>query len=767
MTVLKAHFIPIRDVVIFPRMVVPLFIGREQSVKSLLDAVEHDEDICLVCQKDSAELNPKSSHLYRVGVRARILQVFRMPDRTVKVLVEGMERVRFKSFKTSQSVFSCDYEIIVDQVHDKVQAGLLIKTVNNAFKQYGKLTEHVSQDVWSSLKAVTDPSVYMDLVSIHLPLSTQQKQELLEQDDIEKKLEKILLFIRQELEWLKVDKRLQDKVREQIADEQRNYFRREKLKAIQDELEDESHGETGKSEAAQLEEAISQLKASAEVKEKLQLELNRYRRMPPMSSESTMLKNYLDVCLELPWSKRKKLNVDMSKSEDILDSYHHGIDKVKERILETLAVQKRVKKVRGPILCFVGPPGVGKTSLGQAIASACGRSFVRISLGGMRDEAEIRGHRRTYIGAMPGRIIKAMKKAGCANPLILLDEIDKVGSDFRGDPASALLEVLDPEQNQSFSDHYIEFDYDLSDVMFITTANTLNIPDALMDRMEVLQLSGYTDKEKREITETHLLPKVMKQNGIDMDEMKLSSQVTQIIIRQYTREAGVRQLERSLSKLCRYAVRHDLLKKKPLNISKALVQKMLGKPKYMDELILKEPEIGEVHGLAWTSVGGEVLTIEALAATGSGKLQYTGKLGEVMKESIDTAFSVTKARYSELAKEGFFKEHDFHVHVPEGATPKDGPSAGVAITCALMSVVGRKPIMHDVAMTGEITLRGQVLPVGGIKEKVLAAHRMGMKKVVLPFANKKDYEDIPKDVRQDMSFVWVQKVEEVFPEVWH
>lgn len=767
MTVLKAHFIPVRDVVVFPRMVVPLFIGREQSVKSLLDAVEHDEDICLVCQKDAAELHPKASHLYRVGVRARILQVFRMPDTTVKVLVEGIERVRFKSFKTSLNVFSCEYEPIAELPCEDSRSESLIKVLNHSFKQYSKMADHVSQDVWSSLKALTDPSVYMDLVSIHLPITTQQKQELLEQNDVEKKLEKISLFIGQELEWLKVDRRLQEKVREQIADEQRNYFRREKLKAIQDELEDESQGEVGKSEASQLEKAIHQLKASDEVKDKLLMEVNRYRRMPPMSSESTMLKNYLDVCLELPWAKRKKLTIDMSKSEEILNSYHCGIDKIKERILETLAVQKRVKKVRGPILCFVGPPGVGKTSLGQAIASACGRPFVRISLGGMRDEAEIRGHRRTYIGAMPGRIIKAMKKAGCANPLILLDEIDKVGSDFRGDPASALLEVLDPEQNQSFSDHYIEFDYDLSDVMFITTANTYNIPDALMDRMEVLQLSGYTDKEKRDIVASHLLPKVMEQNGIKSDELTLPSQVAQDIIRHYTREAGVRQLERCLSKLCRYAVRHDLLDKKPLRINAKLMQKMLGKPKYMDESVLKTPQVGEVHGLAWTSVGGEVLTIEALAAPGAGKLQYTGKLGEIMKESIDTAFSVTKSRYTKLAEEGYFKDKDFHVHVPEGATPKDGPSAGVAITCALMSVVGQKPIKHDVAMTGEITLRGQVLAVGGIKEKVLAAHRMGMQKVILPHANKKDYEDIPKDVRKDMSFVWVQKIEEVFPEVWH
>ncbi len=764
----NAYFLPLRDAVVFPSMVIPLFIGRDQSVASLLEAIEHDEDICLVTQKDENKTLPKSRDLYRVGVLARILQVFRMPDRTMKILVEGHTRVKCQSFNMAGRIYTCEYDFLDVPKVEYEKGRSLIKILNKHFQQFGKMTDHITQDVWSSLKAVTDPSVYVDLVSVHLPISTLEKQQILEQGDVEKRLEHVLYLLKQELDWLKVDKRLQDKVRDQIAEDQRSYFRREKLKAIQDELEDESFGEEGKNEIQLMEDKINELKADKDLKDKLSMELNRYRKMQPMSSEAALIKNYLDTVLELPWGKRKKCYSNISKAEKTLNSHHDGLNKVKERILEALAVQARVKKFKGPILCLVGPPGVGKTSLGQSVAEACGRPFVRISLGGLRDEAEVRGHRRTYIGAMPGRIIKAMKKAGYANPLILLDEIDKVGSDFRGDPSAALLEVLDPEQNKSFSDHYLEFDYDLSDVLFMTTANTLNVSPALLDRMEILQLSGYTQKEKVAIANNHLIPKVMAENGVKSKEMTIEEPVVNTIIQYYTREAGVRQLERALAKVCRYSVRHNLCNAENVyHVKKKDLARIMGKQQYVDEIVLKEAQVGEVHGLAWTSVGGEVLTIEAVAIPGTGLMKHTGKLGDVMKESMETAFTIVKAHNSQLASDGYFKENDFHIHVPDGATPKDGPSAGIAITTALMSLVTDKPVPHNSAMTGEVTLRGQILAVGGIKEKLLAAHRMGIKKIFLPSANKKDMEDIPKEVKRELKTVWLNNVCELFNEFWH
>ncbi len=763
--------LPLRDAVLFPNMVVPLFIGRSKSIKAMEIAVEKESLVFLVTQKDMAVEEPQQKDLYESGTLAKIIQILKLPDGTLKVLIEGIQRARLVQLNDDGFSYSGVIERIEDQDKEVVEKGFvlgkdganervedLVRSLDSKFSEYAKLNDKLPTDILSSVKGLTHPGRLADLISIHLPLSIQHKQTILETIDIYERVNLVLSYLIKEMSWIKVEKNIQKKVRDQIAEDQKKYFNREKLKAIQQEL-GELEGEG--SDINILLDKVRALKLPHDTLEKVESEINKLALMPPMSAESTVIRNWLDWVIDLPWSKRSRTRITLKDANETLDENHYGLEKVKERIVEYLAVLKKVKKVRGSIICLVGPPGVGKTSLGQSIAKALGRDFVRISLGGVRDESEIRGHRKTYIGAMPGRIIKAMKRAKVTNPLIMLDEIDKMGMDYRGDPASALLEVLDPEQNNSFVDHYLELDYNLSDVMFLTTANTLDIPPPLLDRMEVIRIAGYTESEKMHIAKSYLVPKCAKACGLKPSEVLISDQVMLEIIQRYTREAGVRELERLLMKIGRKIVKKQFESKKiDPNVTSPILNEYLG-PHQFDHGIAKEKnQVGLVRGLAWSEVGGDLLMIEAVMMPGKGELIFTGSLGEVMQESIKTAKSVARL-HTDPKKAELYQKNDIHVHVPEGATPKDGPSAGTAICTAIISTVLDKPVRADVAMTGEITLRGEVLPIGGLKEKLLAAHRGGIKTVLIPHKNEKDLVEVPKTVKEDLEIIPVSHIEQV------
>ena len=752
--------LPLRDIVVFPHMIVPLFVGRDKSVRALEDVMKDDKQILLVAQKNAADDDPSPDGIYDIGTVSTVLQLLKLPDGTVKVLVEGGQRAKIERFLGNEEFFEAHAEVISDDLGDDVELEALSRSVVTQFEQYMKLNKKIPPEALISVNQIEDYGKLSDTVASHLALKISEKQELLEIESIAARMEKVISFMEGEIGVLKVEKKIRSRVKRQMEKTQREYYLNEQLKAIQKEL-----GETdeGKDENAELEDKIKKTKLSKEAKEKAQAELKKLRNMSSMSAEATVVRNYLDWMLSIPWKKRSRVNKDIKKAEEILNADHYGLEKVKERILEYLAVQQRTKKIKGPILCLVGPPGVGKTSLGISIGNATGRNFVRMSLGGVRDESEIRGHRRTYIGSMPGKILQGMKKAKSSNPLFLLDEIDKMGQDWRGDPASALLEVLDPEQNDTFQDHYLEVDYDLSDVMFVTTANTLRIPNPLMDRMEIIRIEGYTEDEKVEIARRHLIEKQMKAHGLKADEWSISGTALRDLIRYYTREAGVRNLERELANLTRKATKEILMN----NFEKiAVTQRNLGKyagiKKFRYGEVEEEDIVGVTTGLAWTEVGGEILTIEAVMVPGKGKMMITGKLGDVMQESIQAARSFVQSRSAEFGiKPTLYDKRDIHVHVPEGATPKDGPSAGVGMVTSIVSVLTGIPVRKEIAMTGEITLRGRVLPIGGLKEKLLAALRGGIKKVLMPKENEKDLADIPDNVKKSLEIVPVTSVEEV------
>ena len=756
--------LPLRDIVVFPHMIVPLFVGREKSVCALEDVMSDDKQILLVAQKDASQDDPSADEIYRVGTVSTVLQLLKLPDGTVKVLVEGGRRARIQSFVENPNFFQADAEIVPEDDADSPDAPALVRTVVSQFEQYVKLNKKIPPEVMVSLNRIEDPNKLADTVAAHLVLNVSEKQELLEIYGVVERLEKVYSLMEAEIGVLQVEKRIRGRVKRQMEKTQREYYLNEQLKAIQKEL---GETEDGRDELQELEEKIKKTRLSKEAREKATAELKKLRNMSPMSAEATVVRNYLDWMLSIPWKKKRKINKDINHAEEVLEADHFGLEKVKERILEYLAVQQRAEKLRGPILCLVGPPGVGKTSLGKSIAHATGRRFIRMSLGGIRDEAEIRGHRRTYIGSMPGKIIQWMKKAKSSNPLFLLDEIDKMGADFRGDPSSALLEVLDPEQNSTFNDHYLEVDYDLSNVMFVTTANTLNIPPALHDRMEVIRISGYTEDEKVEIAKRHLIPKQMEAHALKEGEWSISADAIRNIIRLYTREAGVRNLERELASLSRKAVR-DILqnKKETVSVTRRNLNRYLGVPRYRFGEIESEDLVGICTGLAWTEVGGELLSIEAVMLPGKGKMMTTGKLGDVMKESVEAAASYVRSRAPLFGiKPNTFEKSDIHVHVPEGATPKDGPSAGVAMFTSIVSVLTQNPVRKDIAMTGEITLRGRVLPIGGLKEKLLAALRGGIKTVLIPKENEKDLAEIPDNVKRGLEIITVGVVDEVLAHV--
>jgi ATP-dependent Lon protease len=753
--------LPLRDIVVFPHMIVPLFVGREKSVKALEDVMKDDKQILLVTQKNAAQDDPSPADIYSVGTVGTVLQLLKLPDGTVKVLVEGGYRARIKRFTENEAFFVAEAAALTDAADPagkEVEA--LARSVVSQFEQYIKLNKKVPPEVLVSINQIEDPSKLADTVASHLSLKIAEKQELLEIGSVSERLEKIYAFMEGEIGVLQVEKRIRSRVKRQMEKTQREYYLNEQMKAIQKEL---GEGEDGRDEVAELEERIKKTKLSKEAREKVQAEVKKLRTMSPMSAEATVVRNYLDWILSIPWSKPTKIKRDIKLAEKVLNEDHYGLEKVKERILEYLAVQQRQKRIKGPILCLVGPPGVGKTSLGKSIARATGRNFVRISLGGVRDEAEVRGHRRTYIGSMPGKVIQAMKKAKSSNPLFLLDEVDKLGQDWRGDPSSALLEVLDPEQNSTFADHYLEVDYDLSDVMFITTANSLRMPQPLLDRMEIIRIPGYTEDEKVEIAKRHLIPKQIKDHGLKKDEWSLSEDGIRDLVRYYTREAGVRNLEREIANLARKSIKEILMK----NLDKvAINRRNLGKYAGIRKFRYGEAEltdmVGVVTGLAWTEVGGEILTIEAVTLPGKGRVTATGKLGDVMKESVQAAESFVKSRSVEFGiKPTVFNKRDIHVHVPEGATPKDGPSAGVAMVTTIVSVLTGIPVRRDVAMTGEVTLRGRVLPIGGLKEKLLAALRAGIKTVLIPSENEKDLADIPDNVKKGLEIIPVESVDQV------
>jgi ATP-dependent Lon protease len=763
--------LPLRDVVIYPSMVIPLFVGRERSIRALEAAMLDDKRVFLVAQKESSDDDPDASHLFETGTISSLLQLLKLPDGTVKVLVEGEVRAKASDYDTKPTntdedqkgfmMATCDQVEECSNAFKQPEIEIMMRSLMSQFEQYIKLNRKIPPELLGSLSSIDDPGRLADTVSAHLTLKVEDKQILLETLDVGVRLDRLMALIESEIDLLQVEKRVRNRVKRQMEKSQREYYLNEQIKAIQKELGD--LGEEG-SELDQLEKAIEDAGMPKEAKEKSQSEFKKLKLMPAMSAEATVIRNYLDWMLAVPWKKRNRIRFDLEKAEALLDQDHYGLDKVKERILEYLAVQQRVKRLKGPILCLVGPPGVGKTSLGQSIANATGRTFVRIALGGVRDEAEIRGHRRTYIGSMPGRIIQKLAKAGVKNPLIMLDEVDKMAMDFRGDPASALLEVLDPEQNHAFTDHYLEVTYDLSDVMFIATANSLEIPAPLLDRMELIRLPGYTDQEKVRIAEYYLIKKQLKRNGLKPEEINFSSKAIQEIIHYYTREAGVRNLDREISSICRKVVKELLThpRVKKINILPKQVEQFLGVKKFRYGLAESRDQVGQVTGLAWTSVGGELLTIEATMMPGKGKTLHTGQLGEVMQESIHAAMTVVRSRAKALHfSEGFYDAHDFHVHVPEGATPKDGPSAGIAMCTALVSVLTQIPVRANVAMTGEITLRGQVLPIGGLKEKLLAAHRGGIQFVLIPWENKKDLTEIPKDILQEIEVHPVKTIEQV------
>ena len=752
--------LPLRDIVVFPHMIVPLFVGREKSVRALEEVMADDKQILLSSQIDPSVDDPATDGIYRVGVLANVLQLLKLPDGTVKVLVEGKGRVKITEFVANPSFFEARAERLHEVPGDKASSDAMLRSVTDEFERYAKIKKNIPEEALQAVADTHDPARLADLVAGHLGAEVGLKQELLETLDVAERLEKIFGHMQGEMSVLQVEKKIKTRVKTQMEKTQREYYLNEQMKAIQKELGD---GEDGQNEVAELEGRIAATKFSKEAREKAEAELKKLKSMSPMSAEATVVRNYLDWLLSVPWGTKSRVKKDLIEAQKVLDLDHYGLDKVKERIVEYLAVQARSAKLKGPILCLVGPPGVGKTSLGRSVAKATGREFIRISLGGVRDESEIRGHRRTYIGSMPGKIIQALKKAKTTNPLILLDEIDKMGQDFRGDPASAMLEVLDPEQNSTFTDHYLEVEYDLSNVMFITTANSYNMPSPLLDRMEIIPLAGYTEDEKLEIGKGHLLPKQIKANGLKKAEFSVTDEALTHVIRYYTREAGVRNLEREIAKLGRKAIT-DILKGKTKSVAvdEAKVEEYLGVRRFRHGLAEKEDQVGVVTGLAWTSVGGEILQIEALRLPGKGRMKTTGKLGDVMKESIEAAASYVRSVSPELGvKPPRFETMDIHVHVPEGATPKDGPSAGLAMVTSIVSVITGIPVRKDVAMTGEVTLRGNALPIGGLKEKLLAALRAGMTTVLIPEENAKDLVDIPENVKKGMTIIPVSHVREV------
>ncbi|MBN8283511.1 endopeptidase La [Zoogloea sp.] len=757
---IELPLLPLRDVVVFPHMVIPLFVGRPKSIKALENAMEAGKSILLVAQKSAAKDEPSAEDLYDLGCIANILQMLKLPDGTVKVLVEGVQRARVVSVEDLRTLFVAKASPMpaAEAPNNEVEA--MRRAIISQFDQYVKLNKKIPPEILSSLSGIEEPGRLADTIAAHLPLKLEQKQEILEMLDAGERLERLLNQLETELDILQVEKRIRGRVKRQMEKSQREYYLNEQVKAIQKEL---GEGEDG----ADLEEMDKKIKSAGMTKEamaKAQAELKKLRLMSPMSAEATVVRNYIETLVGLPWKKKSRISKDLAEAEKVLDTEHYGLEKVKERILEYLAVQQRVDKLKAPILCLVGPPGVGKTSLGQSVARATNRKFVRMSLGGVRDEAEIRGHRRTYIGSMPGKILQNMSKVAVRNPLFLLDEVDKMGQDFRGDPSSALLEVLDPEQNSTFVDHYIEVEYDLSDVMFVATANTLNIPAPLLDRMELIRLSGYTEDEKVNIAQRYLVPKQMKNNGIKREELSVTEDAIRDIVRFYTREAGVRGLEREISKVCRKVVKALVLGKRKAKVvvNSKNIDKYLGVHKYSFGVAEKENQIGQVTGLAWTEVGGELLTVEAVALPGKGKIMTTGKLGEVMQESIQAALSVVRRRSKSLGiQEDFYQKSDIHIHLPEGAIPKDGPSAGIAICTGLVSVLTGIPVRCDVAMTGEITLRGEVLPIGGLKEKLLAAVRGGIRIALIPQENVKDLTEIPDNVKNGLEIIPVKWIDQV------
>jgi ATP-dependent Lon protease len=752
--------LPLRDIVVFPHMIVPLFVGREKSVRALEDVMKDDKQILLVTQKNAAQDDPSTSDIYAIGTIGTILQLLKLPDGTVKVLVEGGQRARIVRFAENEAFFQAYAEVIGEKPGAQQEIDALGRTVVAQFEQYIKLNKKIPPEVLVSINQIDDPGKLADTVASHLTLKIPEKQDLLETETVSERLEKVFGFMEGEIGVLQVEKRIRNRVKRQMEKTQREYYLNEQLKAIQKEL---GEGEDGKDEMAELEDRINKTKFSKEAHDKAIAELKKLRSMSPMSAEATVVRNYLDWLLSIPWHKRTKIKRDIKGAESVLNADHFGLEKVKERILEYLAVQQRMKKMKGPILCLVGPPGVGKTSLGKSVARATGRNFVRMSLGGVRDEAEIRGHRRTYIGSMPGKVIQGMKKAKSSNPLFLLDEVDKLGADWRGDPSSALLEVLDPEQNSTFNDHYLEVDYDLSDVLFITTANTLRMPQPLMDRMEIIRLPGYTEDEKVEIAKRHLIPKQIGAHGLKKNEWSISEDALRDLCRYYTREAGVRNLEREIANLTRKAIKDILMKKaERIAVTRRNLEKYAGVRKFRFGEAESEDLVGVTTGLAWTEVGGELLTIEAVTLPGKGRVTATGKLGDVMKESVQAAESFVKSRAQAYGiKPTIFDRKDIHVHVPEGATPKDGPSAGVGMVTSIVSVLTGIPVRRHIAMTGEITLRGRVLPIGGLKEKLLAALRGGLTTVLIPSENEKDLAEIPDNVKRGLAIVPVTTADEV------
>jgi ATP-dependent Lon protease len=751
--------LPLRDIVVFPHMIVPLFVGREKSIKALEEVMRSDTFILLATQKNASDDDPATDAIFGIGTLASVLQLLKLPDGTVKVLVEGAARAQVKQYTDREEYYEADAVVIGDSSGDQVEAEALARSVVNEFEGYVKLNKKVSPEVVGVVQQIDDYAKLADTVASHLAVKIADKQLILETPVVTERLEKVLGLMESEISVLQVEKRIRTRVKRQMEKTQREYYLNEQMKAIQKELGDED----GKDELAEIEEKIKRTKLSKEAREKAQHELKKLRQMSPMSAETTVVRNYLDWLLSIPWNKKSKIKKDLTLAEQILDADHFGLEKVKERIVEYLAVQQRANKLTGPILCLVGPPGVGKTSLGKSIARATGREFVRVSLGGVRDEAEIRGHRRTYIGSMPGKVIQSMRKAKTSNPLFLLDEVDKMGADFRGDPSSALLEVLDPEQNHAFNDHYLEVDYDLSHVMFITTANTLNIPPPLMDRMEIIRIAGYTEDEKVEIARKHLIPHATVKHGLEPKEWSIDDGALLTIIRRYTREAGVRNLERELSTLIRKAIKDlTISKKESVQVTDEVLADYLGVPKFRYGEVEDVDQVGVVTGLAWTDVGGELLTIEAAMMPGKGKMTVTGNLRDVMKESISAAASYVRMRAIAFGIEPpAFDKRDIHVHVPDGATPKDGPSAGVAMVTAIVSVMTGIPVHRDVAMTGEITLRGRVLPIGGLKEKLLAAHRGGIKTVLIPEENAKDLVEINDSIKSGLDIIPVSRMDEV------
>ncbi len=752
--------LPLRDIVVFPHMIVPLFVGREKSVRALEEVMQDDKQILLSSQIDPAEDDPSEDDIYRVGVLANVLQLLKLPDGTVKVLVEGVSRVRITEYLENEEYFSARAEYVSETPGDATTIEALLRTVNDEFARYAKVKKNIPDEALSAVSDSEDAAKLADLVAGHLGIEVDRKQDLLETLSVSERLEKVYGLMQGELSVMQVEKKIKTRVKSQMERTQREYYLNEQMKAIQKELGD---GEDGEGEVAELEQRIEETKLSKEARDKAEAELKKLKNMSPMSAEATVVRNYLDWMLSIPWNTKSRVKKDLRKAQSVLDADHYGLEKVKERIVEYLAVQQRSKKLKGPIMCLVGPPGVGKTSLGKSVARATGREFIRISLGGVRDESEIRGHRRTYIGSMPGKIIQSLKKAKTTNPLILLDEIDKMGQDFRGDPASAMLEVLDPEQNGTFVDHYLEVEYDLSNVMFITTANSYNMPGPLLDRMEIIPLAGYTEDEKLEIAKQHLLDKQVKNSGLKKGEFELTDAALTDIIRYYTREAGVRNLEREIAKIARKAVTRIIKREdEKISVTPENLPDFLGVRKYKFGLAEDSDQVGVVTGLAYTSVGGELLNIEALRLPGKGRMKTTGTLGDVMKESIDAASSYVRSIAPKIGvKPPRFEKWDIHVHVPEGATPKDGPSAGLAMVTSIVSVLTGIPVRKDIAMTGEVTLRGNALPIGGLKEKLLAALRGGIKTVLIPRDNEKDLTEIPDNVKEGLEIIPVDHVSDV------